>query len=142
MINRLDERVSVAPQIWPSELLPLSQQGFAMVVNNRPDDEEPGQPASVEVESAARVVGLGYRAIPVGHSGFSHTQVDAMVEALTAARGPVLAYCRSGTRSCFLWALARAKMGDDPETLTEKAAAAGYDIRPIRAMLDALSAGA
>jgi uncharacterized protein (TIGR01244 family) len=86
------------------------------------------------------VVGLGYRAIPVTHAGFSHAQVDAMVEALTASRGPVLAYCRSGTRSCFLWALARAKMGDDPEALTEKAQAAGYDIRPIRAMLDALSA--
>lgn len=141
MIHRLDERVSVAPQIWPSELLNLSKDGFALVVNNRPDDEEAGQPSSVEVESAARVVGLGYRAIPVTHAGFSHAQIDAMVEALTAARGPVLAYCRSGTRSCFLWALARAKMGDDPEALTEKAAAAGYDIRPIRALLDTLATG-
>jgi uncharacterized protein (TIGR01244 family) len=141
MIHRLDERVSVAPQIWPSELLNLSKDGFALVVNNRPDDEEAGQPSSVEVESAARVVGLGYRSIPVTHAGFSHAQIDAMVEALTAARGPVLAYCRSGTRSCFLWALARAKMGDDPETLTEKAAAAGYDIRPIRALLDTLATG-
>lgn len=141
MIHRLDERMAVAPQVWPSELLNLAQDGFALIVNNRPDDEEAGQPSSVEVESAARVVGLGYRAIPVTHSGFSHAQIDAMIEALNAARGPVLAYCRSGTRSCFLWALARAKLGDDPETLTEKAAAAGYDIRPIRAMLDALAAG-
>jgi uncharacterized protein (TIGR01244 family) len=140
MINRIDERVSVAPQIWPSELLNFAKDGFAMIVNNRPDDEEAGQPSSVEVESAARVVGLGYRAIPVTHSGFSHAQIDAMVEALQSARGPVLAYCRSGTRSCFLWALARAKMGDDPDELTDKAAAAGYDIRPIRALLDALSA--
>lgn len=141
MIHRLDERMAVAPQVWPSELLNLAQDGFALIVNNRPDDEEAGQPSSVEVESAARVVGLGYRAIPVTHSGFSHAQIDAMIEALNAARGLVLAYCRSGTRSCFLWALARAKLGDDPETLTEKAAAAGYDIRPIRAMLDALAAG-
>jgi uncharacterized protein (TIGR01244 family) len=141
MIHRLDERMAVAPQLWPSELFHLAEQGFALIVNNRPDDEEAGQPSSVEVESAARVVGLGYRAIPVGHAGFGHAQIDAMIEALTAARGPVLAYCRSGTRSCFLWALARAKLGDDPDMLTEKAAAAGYDIRPIRAMLDALAAG-
>jgi uncharacterized protein (TIGR01244 family) len=141
MIHRLDEHMAVAPQIWPSELLPLSEQGFALIINNRPDDEEAGQPASVEVESAARVVGLGYRAIPVTHAGFSHAQIDAMVEALSAARGPVLAYCRSGTRSCFLWALARARMGDDPATLVEKAAAAGYDLRPIQAMIEALGAG-
>jgi uncharacterized protein (TIGR01244 family) len=52
----------------------------------------------------------------------------------------VLAYCRSGTRSCNLWALARAKRGDHPDTLMAKAAAAGYDLTGIRAMLDTLAA--
>ena len=65
-----------------------------------------------------------------------------MAAALAAANGPVLAYCRSGTRSCNLWALARAKMGDNPDRLMAKAADTGYDLTGIRPLLDALSAGA
>jgi uncharacterized protein (TIGR01244 family) len=58
-----------------------------------------------------------------------------MREALEAAPGPVLAFCRSGTRSTLVWALARARMGDNAETLQAKAEAAGYDLGPIRAFL-------
>jgi uncharacterized protein (TIGR01244 family) len=62
-----------------------------------------------------------------------------MAKALEDAGGPVLAYCRSGTRSCNLWALAEASRGVDPDALTAKAAGAGYDISGIRPLLDALS---
>jgi uncharacterized protein (TIGR01244 family) len=55
--------------------------------------------------------------------------------ALNQAGGPVLAFCRSGTRSTFLWALARGAEGDDPAQLTERAAKAGYDISPITPLL-------
>ncbi len=58
---------------------------------------------------------------------------------LAEAGGPVLAFCRSGTRSCNLWALASASRGGDPDALTAKAAGAGYDIAGIRPLLDALS---
>jgi len=58
-----------------------------------------------------------------------------MRAALAAADGPVLAFCRSGTRSTLVWALARARSGDDAETLSAKAAAAGYDLTPIRPFL-------
>ena len=62
-------------------------------------------------------------------------QVEAMQKALAEADGPVLAFCRSGTRSTFVWALARGFEGDDPAVLTEKAAKAGYDISPIAPLL-------
>jgi uncharacterized protein (TIGR01244 family) len=62
-----------------------------------------------------------------------------MIAALDQAEGPILAYCRSGTRSTFLWALAAAKQGEDPDTITRAAMQAGYDISPIRAMVDMLS---
>ncbi len=55
-----------------------------------------------------------------------------MAAALEAADGPILAFCRSGTRSTFLWALASASLGKDGEALIAKAANAGYDISPIR----------
>ena len=58
-----------------------------------------------------------------------------MQEALDEAEGPVLAFCRSGTRSTFCWALAKGTAGANPDELTAKAASAGYDISPIRPLL-------
>ncbi len=142
MIRRIDDHVSVAPQISAEEVAAIAKAGYAEIVNNRPDDEEPGQPSGAEIAAAAEAAGIAYRAVPVTHSGFSGNQVEAMAAALTAAAGPVLAYCRSGTRSAHLWALARARMGDDPGVLTAKAAGAGYDLSGIRPMLDTLASGA
>ena len=75
------------------------------------------------------------------HAGFSEGQVKAMRAALAEARGPVLAYCRSGTRSTLLWALAEASRGANPARIAAQAAQAGYDIGPVRAMVDMLAAG-
>jgi uncharacterized protein (TIGR01244 family) len=80
-------------------------------------------------------------AIPVTHAGFSEAQVKAMAEALAGTQGGVLAYCRSGTRSTLLWALAEASRGADPEALSRQAARAGYDIGPVRALCDMLASG-
>jgi uncharacterized protein (TIGR01244 family) len=77
----------------------------------------------------------------VTHAGFSEGQVKAMSEALAQAGGPVLAYCRSGTRSTLLWALAEASRGADPDAIAAQAAQAGYDIGPVRALVDMLAAG-
>ena len=137
----IDDTISVAPQIAPSDLADIAAAGFTAIVNNRPDDEDAGQPEGAAVRAAAEQAGLSYAAIPVTHAGFSHPQIDAMIAVLDAADGPVLAYCRSGTRSCNLWALARAKMGDHPDTLMAKAAATGYDLTGIRPLLDALASG-
>lgn len=133
-MKRIDERTYVSGQVGPGDLPAIKAAGVAMIVNNRPDGEEPGQPAAADIETAVRTVGLDYRFIPVA-SGFSADQVDAMTEALDAAEGPVLAFCRSGTRSTFLWALARTQRGEEAEELMRKAAAAGYDLRPIGAYL-------
>lgn len=140
ILRKIDDTITVAPQIAPAELAEAAAAGFTTVINNRPDDEEAGQPAGAEVAAAARAAGLDYVAIPITHAGFSGNQVEAMVAALDAAKGPVLAFCRSGTRSCNLWALAQASRGDDPDAITDKAAAAGYDITGIRPLLDALAA--
>lgn len=135
MFRKLDDTISVAGQITAADVAEAAAQGFAFVINNRPDGEQPGQPTAAEIAAAAKAAGLGYAAVPIGPGGFSAPQVDAMRQALEAAPGPVLAFCRSGTRSTFVWALARAAMGDDPATLAAKAEQAGYDITPIRALL-------
>ena len=137
MFRKIDDSISVAPQIGLDEVAEAKAQGFAMIVNNRPDDEEHGQIAGSDIEKAAREAGLDYVAIPITHAGFSTNQVDAMRAALAKAQGPVLAYCRSGTRSTFVWALARGADGEDADTLASKAAEAGYDISPVRGFLTA-----
>jgi uncharacterized protein (TIGR01244 family) len=130
MLRRIDERVCVAGQILPEEIEVLKAGGVTMIVNNRPDGEEPGQPPSANMEAAARAAGLDYRHIPVA-GGLLAPQVQAMAEALDAAEGQVVAFCKSGTRSAYLWALARAESGEAPEELMQKAVVAGYDLTPI-----------
>lgn len=135
MFRKIDDSISVAPQISAADVQAAADQGFTMVINNRPDEEEPGQVPGDDIREAARAAGLAYVAIPISHGGFSANQVDAMRDALANAGGPVLAFCRSGTRSTFLWALAKGADGDDADTLLRKAAGAGYDISPIASLL-------
>jgi uncharacterized protein (TIGR01244 family) len=132
MFRTLDDTISVFGQITPADVAEAKALGFTTIINNRPDGEQDGQPEGAEIAAAAEAAGLAYVAIPVDHSGFSEAQVSAMADALGAADGPVLAFCRSGTRSTFLWALASAWRGADGDALVAKAANAGYDISPIR----------
>jgi uncharacterized protein (TIGR01244 family) len=137
MFRRLDENMLVAGQLRPKDMETIKTAGVTMIVNNRPDGEEPGQPSSAEIEAAARLAGLDYRSIPVGPGGLGRAQVEAMAAAIDDAEGAILAYCLSGTRSTFLWALARADRGEDGDILIAKAAGAGYDIGPIANVLKA-----
>lgn len=137
--RKLSENVLVSPQLAVADIAAAAASGVAVIVNNRPDGEDPFAPQSDEIGAAAAAAGLNYVEIPIGHSGFSEPQVDAMIAALEQAEGPILAYCRSGTRSTFLWALAQAKQGGDPEDIVRSAMQAGYDVSPIRPMIDMLA---
>jgi uncharacterized protein (TIGR01244 family) len=134
-MRALDDVTYVAGQIWPEDVAGAAALGVTMIVNNRPDDEEAGQPEGAEIAAAARAAGVEYRFVPVS-TGISEAQIAAMAEALQAAEGKVLAYCRSGTRSAYLWALARARLGESGDSLAHKAASAGYDLAPIKGFLD------
>jgi uncharacterized protein (TIGR01244 family) len=142
MVRTLDSQFLVAPQIAEEDVAEAARQGIALIVNNRPDGEEPSAPQGGAIAAAATDAGIGYIAIPVGHAGFSHAQIDALDAAMAGADGPVLAYCRSGTRSTHLWALAKARQGEPVDGICAKAAGAGYDLSGLRPMLDALAGGA
>jgi uncharacterized protein (TIGR01244 family) len=131
MLHKLDEIITVTGQIDPAAVPSIAAQGFRLIINNRPDGEQPGQPLGDALAAAAQRAGLEYIAIPIDQSGFSPAQVAAMATALAKADGPVLAFCRSGTRSTFAWALARLSEGADFNELAAKAMAAGYDISPL-----------
>ena len=143
MFRKLTDRVYASPQIGIAEVAEAKALGVALIVNNRPDGESDDQTPGGEIEAAALAAGIAYVAIPVTHAGFSEPQVVAMRQALArAGEAPVLAYCRSGTRSTLLWALAEASAGADPASLANAAAGAGYDLAPVAPLLDMLAAKA
>ena len=112
--RKLSDDFYASPQITPREVSEAAAMGIALVINNRPDGEAPDQPAGADIEAATRAAGMDYLAIPIGSAGFSEPQVEKLQEALAASQGPVLGYCRSGTRSTLLWSLAQARGGGSP----------------------------
>ncbi|MFM8499631.1 MAG: TIGR01244 family sulfur transferase [Chakrabartia sp.] len=140
MFRSLTSDIIVSPQIGFDAVAEARDLGVALIINNRPEGESEDQIPGADIEAAARAAGLDYVAIPITHSGFSEPQVNAMAEALAGAKGKVLAYCRSGTRSTLLWALAESAQGGDPDALTNMAAKAGYDVSPVRPLMDMLKA--
>ena len=130
MFISLDDKTLVAGQIAAADMAAAASQGVSTIINNRPDGEEPGQPTAASLRSAAESAGLVYHHIPVA-GGVSAPQVAETAEVLAQSAGKVLLFCRSGTRSTYLWALARASDGADPQSLAEQAAVAGYDLSPL-----------
>ena len=139
--TQLAEGFFVAPQIFVEDVKAAADMGVKLVINNRPDGEEAGQPAGAEIETAAAAAGIAYLAIPVGAMGINENMLNAFAEAVAAAEGPVLAYCRSGTRSTVLRAVAGAKAGRSIDEIIAEAANAGYDISGQRGLLEAVKAG-
>lgn len=130
---------AVAAQIAASDVPAAAAAGFRRIMNNRPDHEQPGQPTDAALSAAAAAAGLAWRSVPI--TAPTAQAVDAMAAAL-AEPGPMLAFCRSGTRSITLWALAQAKrQAMTPDAIIAAAAAAGYDLGHLRPVLQDLSEG-
>jgi uncharacterized protein (TIGR01244 family) len=138
MFTPLTPDFAVAGQLPPAAMAQAAAQGFVLVLNNRPDGEEFGQPDSAEMQAAAQAAGLAFAHIPMGAAGLSREMIEATRQAMAQAGGPVLAFCRTGNRSTLLWALASAADGKDPASLAALAAQAGYDVRPVAALMQDL----
>ena len=126
--RKVTDDFSVAPQITLEDVARAKAEGFVLLINNRPDGEAPGQPTSDEMEAAAKAAGLGYAYIPV-RGGPTQEQAEAEHRLLAETQGPVLAYCRSGTRSITTWTIGEALAGTrSRQELIELGASAGYDL--------------
>jgi uncharacterized protein (TIGR01244 family) len=131
----LDDKTLVSGQIELADLPELRRQGVTVIVNNRPDGEEPGQPSSAEMAAAAEAAGLDYRHIPISR-GLGPAEVEEMVSAMTeVGDGRMLAYCRSGMRSTLAWAIASREQGVPREELEERAAKAGFNLGAVAHLL-------
>lgn len=125
-LKKINDRVSVSPQILVEDIAAIKQAGFKTIINNRPDGEAPDQPTSAQIKAAAEAEGINFVEIPMGREGVSPEMI-AQTQTAFAGAEPVLAYCRSGTRSTTLWALSQAGKQDAQEIINA-AANAGYDI--------------
>lgn len=90
--------LSVAAQITPQDIATLKDQGFRAIICNRPDGEAADQPTFDEIAAAAKSVGIEARYIPIVSGMVRDEDAIAFGAALAALPGPVLAYCRTGTR--------------------------------------------
>jgi uncharacterized protein (TIGR01244 family) len=133
-IRDLDGKTMVSGQIEPADVAELKVAGVTMIVNNRPDGEDSGQPAAAEIEAAAERAGIAYRFVPI-YRGIGPADVECMQEALDACDGKLLAFCRSGQRSTLAWAVARRSQGASIEEVEKAAANAGVDLTPIAHLL-------
>jgi len=126
-LKRINEHVTVSPQISLEDIPAIKAAGFVAIINNRPEGESPDQTPGAEIEMAAHAAGLAYHFIPLGREGVSAQMVEDTKSVLEGSTGPVFCYCRSGTRSTTLWALSQA--GKQPANeIISAAANAGYDV--------------
>jgi uncharacterized protein (TIGR01244 family) len=135
MIRQLDDRTLVSGQIAPEEVAGLAAHGVTVIVNNRPDGEEPGQPLAADIEEAAAKAGIPYHFVPIIR-GIGPADVDEMQKALReAGDGKLLAFCRSGKRSALVCALVHREEGASREDVEQKLTNAGFDSGPIAHLL-------
>lgn len=140
---QLTEDSMISPQLVPEDFAALAAQGVRMVVNDRPDNEEPGQlPAAVAARSAAEH-GIAYRPIPVMFATITQDDIERFAEARAEAGGPVHAYCKAGVRSATLWALNEVLAGRMPQVQAQDyGRERGLDPSAGLACLDRRQAGA
>lgn len=129
-IKKITDGLSVSPQIAPEDVATLKAAGFKSIVCNRPDAEGADQPGHDEIQAAAQAEGMEFLFMPVTPGIVTDETAEEFGRALTELPGPVLAFCRTGTRSATLWSLSQAKTRALPEILAATAAA-GYDMNGV-----------
>ena len=133
-IRKVTETFSVAPQLQITDLIGAKLAGFKTIICNQPDKEGgPDQPSIAEMQKETEALGLSFLALPF--AGMPSAEIAAQQGALIeAADAPVLAYCRSGTRSITAWALSQTGQGQG-ERIIAASAEAGYDLSGLSAYL-------
>lgn len=135
MHRQLDEKTLVNGQISPDDVAELKALGVTLIVNNRPDGEDVGQPESQDIEAAAKAAGIDYRHVPIAR-GMGPSDIEAMREAMhSTGDGKMFAFCRSGNRSTLAWAVAKSEDGVSREELNRCANEAGFDLGPVSHLL-------
>lgn len=142
-IHQLTPFLSVSPQITAADVGLAAAKGFKSIICNRPENESQDQPDMAGIRDAAERQGIAWHYQPVVSGQITDEDVTRFHELMNSLQGPVLAFCRTGTRCCTLWALSEAHHLS-PAAILTAASAAGYDLSAQRERLQtqaSLSAG-
>lgn len=137
-VRQITSELSVTPQITPEDVALAAKMGFRTLIDNRPDGEADPGFDSAAMARAAEESGLAFHYLPYNPGELTPELSEAFNAAYAEAEKPVLAYCRSGTRSSHLWALSQAGTRPIPE-IVELAARAGYDHSGLVTLLESLA---
>ncbi len=129
-IKALDAKLSATPQITVADLPAIKEQGYRAIICNRPDGEAADQPTFQEIETAAAKLGISATYQPIVAGKVGDKDAEDFGRLMTELPGPVLAYCRTGTRSATLWSLSQANTLSVADILG-KTKAAGYDMAGV-----------
>ena len=135
---KLDDNFAVTPQINEDVIQAAAQAGYQAIICNRPDNEEPGQPQAEVLSKAATRAGLAFHQVPFDMGSLDKGVIDAVAAAIDSCEGPVLAYCRTGTRSTIAWCVIQRRAGAPMNDVLQSAQNAGYALAPQAPMIDAL----
>ncbi len=139
--TKINDQISVAAQISLDDLAAFKEAGYTTILNNRPDNEEPGQLNHATAEAEAKKLGLNYVYQPIISSAISRKDVHDFQNNLLRQGAPILAHCRSGTRCFLMYALTQVlDNGASPLALVAEAASKGYDIRVLPMLAEKLQA--
>ncbi|GES53164.1 MBL fold metallo-hydrolase [Rhizobium sp. NBRC 114257] len=135
-VIKVSERLSVSPQPTVDDIRSLRGRGFKTLINNRPDGEDAAQPGTDVESQEAEQCGLSYLYIPITLATITEADVRAFQKALDASEGPVLAHCKSGTRSLSLYLIGEVLDGRmAAEDVAEFGRASGFDTSAAAAWL-------
>ena len=129
-MKQISDQFFVAPQISETDLANLRAQGIGSVICNRPDGEAADQPTFQELAQTGERLGLEMRFIPISGGLVQDADAEAFGHALDMLPKPILAYCRTGTRSATLWSLSQAKSKPLADILSATQRA-GYDMKGV-----------
>jgi len=136
--TKITDDFAVAPQLPPAALDVAAKEGFHTVICNRPDGEDANQPTLDEMSKTATRAGMAFHAVPFDMHSLDRGVIDNFEAAINTANGPILAYCRSGTRSTIAWCVVQRRAGRNIDDVLSAAMAAGYDLRAQAAMIESL----
>ena len=124
-------KLSVSEQVLPQDLVGLSAAGFKSILCNRPDGEGADQPAFAEIEAAAAALGMQAAYLPIVSGKVGDADATAFGDLMDSLPKPILAYCRTGTRSATLWSLSEGGRGRPLPEIITTTKAAGYDMAGV-----------
>lgn len=137
-LKTITPKLTASSQIAPADLDAIAARGFAAIIDNRPDGEAEGQPTAAELAAAAQQRGLAFHYLPLKPGQVTPEAAQSFGAIVTAAPGPVIAFCRSGSRSEALWTAyaadrqsAEAGMASEPRNEAGRSALA-RDTGPVQ----------